>query len=70
MVAGRKGIYLVRFNTNQDKEAVLSKGIYYLDQNPFLVKAWNENLELDTSHISILPIWVQFPELDVKYWGV
>ncbi|KAJ8419951.1 hypothetical protein Cgig2_002969 [Carnegiea gigantea] len=31
---------------------------------------WNENLALDTSRISSLTIWVQFPELDVKYWGV
>ncbi|KAJ8427203.1 hypothetical protein Cgig2_004362 [Carnegiea gigantea] len=24
---------------------------------------------VDTNTISSLPIWVQFPELDVKYWG-
>ena len=27
-------------------------------------------MELDINLISIVPIWVQFPELDVKYWGV
>ncbi|KAJ8422022.1 hypothetical protein Cgig2_007572 [Carnegiea gigantea] len=53
-----------------DKEEVLKKGIYYFDCKPFIVKEWNENLELDTSTISSLPIWVQFPDLDVKYWGV
>jgi len=25
---------------------------------------------LDTSSLQILPIWVQFPELDIKYWGL
>jgi len=34
------------------------------------VKAWNESLSLDTSTLQSLPIWVQFPELDIKYWGV
>ena len=60
----------MRFKTAQDKEAVLSKGIYYFDEKPFIIKAWNENLKLDTSSISSLPIWIQFPKLDVKYWGV
>ncbi|KAJ8419756.1 hypothetical protein Cgig2_022413 [Carnegiea gigantea] len=64
------GVYLVRFKTIHDKEAVLSKGIYYFNQKPFIVKAWNEHLEINTSSINSLPIWVQFPELDVKYWGV
>ncbi|KAJ8419732.1 hypothetical protein Cgig2_013407 [Carnegiea gigantea] len=54
VVAACKGVYL-------DKEAVLSKGIYYFDHKPFIVKAWNENLEVDTNAISSLPIW---------YWGV
>ena len=67
VVAARKGIYLVRFKTMQDKEAVLSKGIYYFDQKPFAGRAWNENLEIDTNAIDSLSIWVQFPELDVKY---
>ncbi|KAJ8439192.1 LOW QUALITY PROTEIN: hypothetical protein Cgig2_003405 [Carnegiea gigantea] len=56
--------------TTQDKEAVLGKGIYYFDQKPFVVKAWNEHLEIDTNDINSRPIWVQFPQLDVKYWGV
>ncbi|KAJ8426671.1 hypothetical protein Cgig2_030090 [Carnegiea gigantea] len=64
VVAARKGIYLVRFKSAQDKEAVLSKVIYYFDQKSFIIKAWNENLELDTISISSLRIWVQFPELD------
>ena len=60
----------MRFKTVHDKEAVLSNGIYYFNQKPFIVKAWNEHLEIDTSSINSPPIWVQFLELDVKYWVV
>ncbi|KAJ8419678.1 hypothetical protein Cgig2_024571 [Carnegiea gigantea] len=66
VVAARKGLYLVRFGTMIDRDEVLKKGIYYFDQNPFIVKAWNEHLDLDISAITSLPIWVQFPELDVN----
>ncbi|KAJ8425600.1 hypothetical protein Cgig2_008578 [Carnegiea gigantea] len=69
VVAARKGLYLVRFHSLEDKEAVLQKGIYYFNGKPFIIKAWNKELELDKSSINSLPIWVQFPDLDVKYWG-
>jgi len=31
------------------------------------VKAWNEELSLDISSLQTLPVWVQFPELEIKY---
>ncbi|KAJ8420548.1 hypothetical protein Cgig2_032656 [Carnegiea gigantea] len=27
-------------------------------------------MEINTDAITSLPIWVQFPELDIKYWGL
>ncbi|KAJ8437367.1 hypothetical protein Cgig2_006449 [Carnegiea gigantea] len=70
VISARNGVYLIRFNSIQDKEAVLSKGIYYFDNKPFIAKAWNEHLDLDTASIKSLPICVKFLILDVKYWGV
>ncbi|KAJ8435288.1 hypothetical protein Cgig2_030043 [Carnegiea gigantea] len=32
--------------------------------------AWNEDLSMDISALHTLPLWVQFPELDIKYWGL
>ncbi|KAJ8426160.1 hypothetical protein Cgig2_032642 [Carnegiea gigantea] len=57
VVAAWKGLYLVRFHSLEDKEAVLQKGIYYFDGKPFIINAWNEELELDESSINSLPIW-------------
>jgi len=58
VVAARKGLCLVRFGAMADKDEVLKKGIYYFDHKPFIVKAWSENLDLDTDTIRSLPIWV------------
>ena len=56
MVMARKGVYLVRFTNVQDKMAVIQRGVYFFDKKPFIVKAWNEDLTLDTSFLQTLPI--------------
>ncbi|KAJ8435262.1 hypothetical protein Cgig2_026001 [Carnegiea gigantea] len=54
----RKGVFIIRFHTLHDRT------------HPFIVKAWNEDLRLDFSSLQSLPISVQFPKLDIKYWGI
>jgi len=66
----KKGLYLVRFEEHQAATTVTQKGVYYFDQKPFIVKAWSPELEINTDTITSLPIWIQLPELDIKYWGM
>ena len=66
----RKGVFLVRFANLQDKMAVKKRGIYYFDSKPLLVKGWNPKMDLKIDEIKSLPLWVQFPNLDIKYWGL
>jgi len=49
---------------------VIQKGFYHFDQKPFIVKSWAPKMETHTEAIASLPIWVKFPELDIKYWGL
>ena len=49
---------------------VVNKGLILTDRQPFLVKGWNLEMDLHTETISSLPLWVQLPYLDIKYWGV
>ena len=35
-----------------------------------LVKPWNPELDIHTETLTSLPIWVQFHELELKYWGM
>ena len=66
----KKGLYLIRFEDYQDTLKVIQQGFYLFDQKPFIVKPWTPEMEINTEAISSLPIWVRFPELDIKYWGL
>ena len=66
----KKGLYLMRFIDHQDALAVAQKGFYHFDQKPFIVKAWNPKIEINVDAIASLLIWIQLPELDIKYWGL
>ncbi|KAJ8420346.1 hypothetical protein Cgig2_006389 [Carnegiea gigantea] len=66
----RKGVYLIRFHNLEDRTKVLKQGWYFFDRKPFLVKAWNEDLSLDTSSLHSIPIWIRLPGLALKYWGL
>lgn len=65
----RRGVFLVRFQNLQDKNQVLKRGVYHFDSRSFLVKGWNPNMDLCTEKIESLAIWIQLPDLDLKYWG-
>ena len=65
----KKGLYLIRFEDYQDTLKVIQRGFYLFDQKPFIVKPWTPEMEINTEAITSLPIWVRFPELDIKYWG-
>ena len=70
VVLTRKRVYLVNLANAQDKMKVLQRGVYFFYKKPFIVKAWNKALKLDTSVLQTLPIWVQFLEFNLKYWGM
>ena len=62
-----KGLYLVRFNEHQAAMTVAQKGVYYFDQKPFTIKAWTPKMAMNINVITSLPLWIQLPELDIKY---
>ncbi|KAJ8421769.1 hypothetical protein Cgig2_000946 [Carnegiea gigantea] len=59
----RKGVFM-------DKISVEKRGIYFFDSKPMLVKGWNPTMDLQIETIRSLPIWIQLPTLDIKYWGM
>ncbi|XP_060183323.1 uncharacterized protein LOC132613322 [Lycium barbarum] len=65
----KNGIVLVRFDNLEGKNEVLQGGIYHFDNKPFIVKAWNEDMEFTREELYTVPIWVTFLGLDFKYWG-
>ncbi|KAJ8420589.1 hypothetical protein Cgig2_032287 [Carnegiea gigantea] len=67
IMQGQKGVFMIRFQNIHDKLAMEKKGIYYFDAKPVLVKGWNPKMDLQTENIKFFPIWVQLPELDIKF---
>ncbi|XP_060211647.1 uncharacterized protein LOC132639194 [Lycium barbarum] len=65
----KNGIVLVKFDNPEGKNEVLQGGIYHIDNKPFIVKAWNEDMEFTREELYTVPIWVKLLGLDFKYWG-
>ncbi|KAJ8422194.1 hypothetical protein Cgig2_000659 [Carnegiea gigantea] len=66
----KKGVFLVLFKHLSEQSIVVWRGVYFFDNKPFLVKPWNEEMDINTEALVSLPIWVRFLELDTKYWGM
>ena len=52
----KKGVFLLRFTSLQDKLAVEKGGIFFFDSNPLVVKGWNPEMDLRAEAIKSLPI--------------
>ncbi|XP_009610495.1 uncharacterized protein [Nicotiana tomentosiformis] len=65
----KNGIILVRFETEAAKNEVLQGSIFHLDNKPFIVKAWNSDMEFSKEEIQTVPIWIKLPGFDFKYWS-
>ncbi|KAJ8420572.1 hypothetical protein Cgig2_025919 [Carnegiea gigantea] len=62
----RKGVFLVRFGSLQDKLTVEKRGVYYFDGKPLVVKGSNPQMDLQTENIKSLPIWVHYEWKPIK----
>ena len=52
----KKGVFLVRFKHIREQAIVVQRGVYYFDNKPFLVKPWNEEMDLNTETLASFPI--------------
>ncbi|KAL9226029.1 hypothetical protein vseg_001884 [Gypsophila vaccaria] len=51
------------------KEKVLQSGYYLFDNKPLIFKAWTKDLEMRKADVKTVPVWVQFHQLPLKFWG-
>nr|XP_016440454.1 PREDICTED: uncharacterized protein LOC107766217 [Nicotiana tabacum] len=65
----KNSIVLVRFDSVAGKNEVLKEGIYHFDNKPFIVKAWNPDMEFTRDELYTVPIWVKLLGLELKYWS-
>ncbi|KAK1360678.1 hypothetical protein POM88_045152 [Heracleum sosnowskyi] len=57
-------VFLFKFKDEDSMNKVLSKGTWYVDQRPMLVKAWSEREKPVTS----MPLWIKLTNIPDCYW--
>ncbi|XP_056688039.1 uncharacterized protein [Spinacia oleracea] len=64
-----RGLFLVRFTTMENCQKVINGGFQFFDGKPVVVKPWSADMNIAKEPTKKLPIWIQLPRLEVKYWG-
>ncbi|XP_074266789.1 uncharacterized protein LOC141590074 [Silene latifolia] len=62
------GIFLVRFKTEAMKMRVLQAGPVFFDNKPVVVKEWLPESKLIREAVDMVPIWIRFYGLPLKFW--
>ncbi|XP_074304757.1 uncharacterized protein LOC141639560 [Silene latifolia] len=66
----RRGWFSFRFTSAEDMDEVLKGGPWSMGSNSLVLKQWSPNFSMEMDKISIVPIWILFPELDPVLWSV
>lgn len=58
--------FMVKFNDIDARDAVVNHGIWFFNRKPLIVRSWTGDVDM-LSCITMVPIWVKFPNLHVRY---
>lgn len=63
------GYFMLKFQTHKDKDMVLMKGPYTIQNMPMVLKDWNPEFDFKRDMLCTLPVWVKLPNLPLYLWG-
>lgn len=66
----KEGQYIVCFQRIEERDEIVKRKYYYFDNKPMLVQKWVPGGSVNLMELRDIPIWVQFPNLDMKYWSL
>lgn len=66
----KKEIFLVRFQDDNSVEQVLQQEYAQFDEKSVVIVPWSSDLKYDKGEVEKVHLWIQFPELLVKYWNM
>lgn len=64
-----EGYFIINLKSKTNKEDVLRRGPYTIFKKPMFFQDWNPHFNMKVDAIRVLPIWVNFHQLPLKYWG-
>lgn len=62
------GWLVYKFQSEEDKWSVLSKGPYLVYGRPLILRSMSEYFNFSSSEMYQVPVWIQFPYLPLKCW--
>ncbi|RAL42395.1 hypothetical protein DM860_017575 [Cuscuta australis] len=62
--------FIVRLKKKEDRDEIVKRKYYYMDKKPVYVQQWYPGCKVDIMNRKDIPIWIQFPELEMKYWSL
>lgn len=64
----KPGAYLFEFQYEKDKLAVLGRSWSFYQKSTITLKAWDHSMDLENKIFDLIPVWVQFPNLEGRFW--
>lgn len=58
----------MKFDSIETRDEVLQRGCHHFGTKPFIITPSHENFQV--KRVEKVPMWVRFPKLDPKYWGL
>lgn len=65
----KPSMFMVRFLNDDAKEKALNAKHVMFDSHPVFIKQWHDELDFDPKAFKIASVWVQLPDLPLRYWG-
>ncbi|CAO2840943.1 unnamed protein product [Amaranthus hypochondriacus] len=67
--AHEEGYFIVKFNTENERNETLNGGPYFLNRAPMIVKQWTMNFNFRDEILRVIPVWIRLPSLPLHCWG-
>ncbi|XP_009796659.1 uncharacterized protein [Nicotiana sylvestris] len=64
-----RGVFTVRFHNFESRIKVIEDGVQMFDRKPVVVKPWSPDMDMKKESVELIPMWIRFNRLDIKYWG-
>lgn len=63
-----KGFFIVRFNTEQEKDSIINQGPWFWGSAGLFTTPWFSDFDANTMIVSKMPVWVRLHGLPLHFW--
>lgn len=68
VVIKQSGIFLLRFNSEDEVNRILAPPLNFVFDKPLLLKKYEIGMKLGKKVFTEVPCWIRFPGLALQYW--